>query len=434
MSGAGFHRRAGALWCDGVPLAKLAREHGTPAWVYSQSVLESRYGRFAAALADLDPTICNALKANSNQAVIATFARLGAGADIVSAGEMARALAAGVPARKIVFAGVGKKEDEMAAALDAGILQFNVESEPELERLSAVARARRTTASVALRVNPDVDARTHRKITTGKSENKFGIEIGRVPELVARARKLKGISVDALSTHIGSQITDVTPYRAAFRRMADLAKALAAAGNPLKRLDFGGGLGVVYRDETPPDLDAYAAAVRAAMKGLGLGLVVEPGRWLVADAGLLLTRVEYVKEGSAKRFAIVDAAMNDLLRPTLYEAWMPIEPVAAPRRGAKRAYDVVGPVCESGDYLALGREMPPLAQGDLLAIRQAGAYGSVMSSTYNARPLAPELLVKGGKAAVVRGRQTVEELIALDRPAPWQDAAAKTRSRRRRSS
>jgi len=421
----GFHRKAGALHCDGVALARIAREHGTPAWIYSQSVLEARWRLFAGAVADLDPTICYALKANSNQAVIATFAALGAGADIVSAGELARALAAGVPAGKIVFAGVGKSEAEMALALEAGILQFNVESAPELARLSAVAQAMNATASVAIRVNPDVDAKTHKKITTGKAENKFGVELAQARELAVGARKLKGVRIEALSTHIGSQITDVTPYRAAFRRVADLAKVLRADGVPLKRLDFGGGLGVVYRDETPPDLKAYAAAVRAAMKGTGLGLVLEPGRWLVADAGLLLARVEYVKQGTAKRYAILDAAMNDLIRPTLYEAWMPIEPVAKPRAGKKRPYDVVGPVCESGDFFAQDRLLAPLAEGDLVAVRQAGAYGAVMSSTYNARPLAPELLVNGTKVATIRSRQSLEALIALDSLAPWQSRKAR---------
>ena len=417
---AGFHRRAGALWCDGVPLARLARDHGTPAWVYSQSVLETRWKTFAAAMADLDPTICYALKANSNQAVIGTFAALGAGADIVSIGEFARARAAGIPAKKIVFACVGKTPGEMAVALKAGILQFNVESEPELAALAEVARSLGRTASVALRVNPNVDAKTHRKITTGTSENKFGIELAHARAIALANRRTKGIRIEALATHIGSQITDVTPYRAAFARVAGLAKDLRAEGVGLTRLDFGGGLGVVYRDEMPPDLKAYAAAVRAAVKGTGFGLVLEPGRWMVADAGVLLARVVYVKRGSAKRFAILDVAMNDLIRPTLYEAWMAVEPVARPRPGAAKPYDIVGPVCESGDYIALDRKMPPLADGDLVAIRQAGAYGAVMSSTYNARPLAPELLVKGGKVAVVRERQTVDALIALDRKAPWQ--------------
>ncbi|MCA3244886.1 MAG: diaminopimelate decarboxylase [Azospirillum sp.] len=415
----GFVRKGGALQCDGVPLAKIARDHGTPAWIYSHGVLEARYREFVAAFEGLDPTVCYALKANSNQAVIATFARMGAGADIVSAGELARALHAGVAPGKIVFAGVGKTEDEMAFALDSGILQFNVESEPELEALARVARRKGKTAPVALRVNPDVDAKTHKKITTGKTENKFGIEIPRARALALAARKLKGVRIEALSTHIGSQITDVTPYRAAFARMAALGGELRAAGVPMTRLDFGGGLGVVYRDETPPDLGAYARAVKSAIAGTGFDLILEPGRWLVADAGALLAKVVYVKHGSAKRFAILDAAMSELIRPTLYEAWMPIEPVRA-RKGAKRPYDVVGPVCESGDYFAHDRPLPPLEAGDLVVVRQAGAYGAVMSSTYNARPLAPELLVRKGKTAVVRPRQTLESLIDADRLAPWQ--------------
>jgi diaminopimelate decarboxylase len=415
----GFTRKAGKLSCDGVSLAKIARDHGTPAWIYSHGLLEARYRDFASAFEGLDPLICYALKANSNQAVIATFAGLGAGADIVSAGELARALAAGVAPSKIVFAGVGKTEDEMAIALDAGILQFNVESEPELEALARVATRKRKIAPVALRVNPNVDAKTHKKITTGKTENKFGIEIPRARALALAARKLKGVRIEALSTHIGSQITDVSPYRAAFARVAALGKELRQASVPIVRLDFGGGLGVVYRNETPPDLPAYARAVKDAVAGTGFGLILEPGRWLVADAGALLARVVYVKHGSAKRFAILDAAMNDLIRPTLYEAWMNIEPVAL-RKGAKRPYDVVGPVCESGDFFAHDRDLPPLEAGDLIALRQAGAYGAVMSSTYNARPLAPELLVRKGKTAVVRPRQTLDELIGADRLAPWQ--------------
>ncbi|MBL0931402.1 MAG: diaminopimelate decarboxylase [Alphaproteobacteria bacterium] len=415
----GFHTKNGVLHCDGVSLERIARDHGTPAWVYSQALLESRLREFQKAFAKLDPTICYALKANSNQAVIATFAAMGAGADIVSAGELVRALSAGVPASKIVFAGVGKTEDEMALALDAGVLQFNVESEPELEALARVAKKRGQVAPVALRVNPDVDAKTHRKITTGKSENKFGVEIAHARQIALAARKLKSVRIEALSTHIGSQITDVSPYRAAFARVAALGKELRDAGVPMARLDFGGGLGVVYQNESPPDLAAYARAVHAAIDKTGFGLVLEPGRWLVADAGVLLARVIYVKKGSAKNFAIVDAAMNDLIRPTLYEAWMAIEPLR-PRKGAKRVYDVVGPICESGDYLAQARKIAPLEAGDLVAVRQAGAYGAVMSSAYNSRPLAPELLVNKGKVAVVRPRQSVESLIGLDRLAPWQ--------------
>jgi diaminopimelate decarboxylase len=415
----GFVRKAGALSCDGVPLAKIARDHGTPAWIYSHGLLDARYREFAAAFDGLDPAICYALKANSNQAVIATFARLGAGADIVSAGELARALAAGVAPSKIVFAGVGKTEDEMATALDAGILQFNVESEPELETLNRVAKRLRKIAPVALRLNPDVDAKTHRKITTGKTENKFGIEIPHARAIALAARRLKNVRIDALATHIGSQITDVSPYRAAFARVAALGLELRQAGVPLARLDFGGGLGVVYRNETPPDLAAYARAVKAAIAGTGFGLILEPGRWLVADAGALLAKVIYVKRGSAKRFAILDAAMNDLIRPTLYEAWMRIEPVTV-RKGARRPYDVVGPVCESGDFFAHDRVLPPLEADDLVVLRQAGAYCAVMSSTYNARPLAPELLVRKGETAVVRPRQTLDALIGADRLAPWQ--------------
>jgi diaminopimelate decarboxylase len=415
----GFSRKNGTLACDGVSLAKIARDHGTPAWIYSHGLLEARYREFAAAFEGLEPLICYALKANSNQAVIATFAGLGAGADIVSAGELARALAAGVPPSKIVFAGVGKTEDEMAIALDSGILQFNVESEPELEALARIAKRMRKVAQVALRVNPNVDAKTHKKITTGKTENKFGIEIPRARALALAARKLKGVRIEALATHIGSQITDVTPYRAAFARVAALGTELRQAGMPIARLDFGGGLGVVYRNETPPDLPAYARAVKDAIAGTGFGLILEPGRWLVADAGALLARVVYVKHGSAKRFAILDAAMNDLIRPTLYEAWMNIEPVTL-RKGAKRAYDVVGPVCESGDFFAHDRDLPPVEAGDLVVLRQAGAYGAVMSSTYNARPLAPELLVRKGRTAVVRPRQSLVDLIGADRLAPWQ--------------
>jgi diaminopimelate decarboxylase len=415
----GFSRKNGMLACDGVSLAEIARRHGTPAWIYSHGLLEARYREFAAAFEGLDPLICYALKANSNQAVIATFARLGAGADIVSAGELARALAAGVAPSMIVFAGVGKTEDEMALALDSGILQFNVESEPELDALARVAKRLRKTATVALRVNPNVDAKTHKKITTGKSENKFGIEIAQARALALAARKHKHVRIEALSTHIGSQITDVTPYRAAFARVAALGVELRHAGVPVTRLDFGGGLGVVYRNETPPDLAAYSRAVKDAIAGTGFGLVLEPGRWLVADAGALLARVVYVKRGSAKRFAILDAGMNELIRPTLYEAWMNIEPVTL-RKGAKRPYDVVGPVCESGDFFAHDRDLAPLEAGDPVAIRQAGAYGAVMSSTYNSRPLAPELLVRKGKVAVVRPRQSLGELIGADRLAPWQ--------------
>jgi diaminopimelate decarboxylase len=416
-----FTYRDGQLHAEDVPLAAIAERHGTPTYVYSTAVLRARYRAYVDAFADLAPVVCYALKANSNQAVIATFAREGAGADIVSLGEMKRALAAGIPASRIVFAGVGKTAEEMRAALAAGIMQFNVESEPELRMLSGVAEAMGTKAPVALRVNPDVDAGTHAKITTGKAENKFGIEMAQAPDVAALARSLPGIALEALSVHIGSQLTAMAPFRTAFARLGDLARRLNATGPRLRRLDFGGGVGVVYRDETPPDLAAYAAAVREAVAGLDVGIVLEPGRSLVAEAGVLLARVIRVKEGTAKRFAIVDAAMNDLIRPTLYEAWMPIMPVRAPREGANLSpMDVVGPICETGDYLARDRDMPPLADGDLVVVGAAGAYGSAMGSTYNSRPLAAEVLVSGSRTALVRPREDIEAIIARESLAPWQ--------------
>jgi diaminopimelate decarboxylase len=415
-----FTYRNGVLHAEDVPLPEIAARHGTPTYVYSSAVLRARLDAYVQAFAGLDPLICYALKANSNQAVIATFAREGAGADIVSGGELKRALAAGVPAAKIVFAGVGKTEDEMRAALAAGILQFNVESEPELRTLSEVAASMGRRAPVALRVNPDVDAKTHAKITTGKAENKFGIDFAHARDVAALARSLPGIALEALSVHIGSQLTEMQPFREAFLRLGQLARELNATGPKLKRLDFGGGVGVVYRDETPPDLHAYAAAVRAAVEGLDVGIVLEPGRNLVAEAGVLLSRVIRVKEGAAKRFAIVDAAMNDLIRPTLYEAWMPILPVREPTPGANRALmDVVGPICETGDYLAKDRELPPVVAGDLIVVGAAGAYGAAMGSSYNTRPLAAEIMVRGSDAAVIRARQDVDALIASEALAPW---------------
>ena len=415
-----FAYRDGALHIEDVPLERIAAEIGTPAFVYSTAAIGARYLAYSKAFAGLPATICYALKANGNQAVIATLARLGAGADIVSEGELRRALAAGVPPRKIVFAGVGKTAAEMRAGLAAGILQFNVESEPELRLLSKVAHAMGRRAPVSLRVNPDVDAKTHAKITTGKTENKFGIEIARAGAIADLAATLPGIALEGLAVHIGSQLVSLGPFRAAFGRLADLARRLIAGGHKLRRLDFGGGLGVVYDRKKPLDLARYAAAVRKAVDGLGLELVFEPGRYLLAEAGILLTRVIYMKHGVAKHFAIVDAAMNDLIRPTLYDAYHPVWTVQAPRRAARPVtVDVVGPVCETGDVLALGRALPPLVQGDLLAIGSAGAYGAAMSSTYNARPLAAEVLVEGGRFAVVRPRQTPEELIALDRLPPW---------------
>lgn len=416
-----FAYRGGVLHAEDVPLPDLAAAHGTPLYVYAASALEQRYRTLAAALAGLPATICYAVKANSNQAVIATFARLGAGADIVSGGELKRALAAGVPAARIVFAGVGKTAAEMEAALAAGILQFNVESEPELMLLSETAARRGRVAPVGLRVNPDVDARTHAKITTGRTENKFGVEISRAEEVAALAARLPGVRLESVAVHIGSQLTSVEPYRAAFDRLGALARKLIAGGHALKRLDLGGGLGVAYRDdEAAFDIAAYADAVRRTVAPLGLDLIFEPGRYLAAEAGVLLSRVIYVKEGLAKRFAIVDAAMNDLIRPTLYEAWMPVRPVAEPTGDAAwQPMDVVGPVCETGDYLALDRSLPPLKAGDLVAVGGAGAYGAVMASTYNTRPLVAEVMVRGREAAVIRPRQDIATLVASDHLPPW---------------
>jgi diaminopimelate decarboxylase len=417
-----FRYQQGSLRAEGVSLDEVAAAVGTPLYLYSSQALQQAYRRFAGALAaeGLDALVCYALKANSNQAVIATFAQLGAGADVVSEGELARALAAGVPPQKIVFAGVGKTAGEMAAGLDAGILQFNVESLPELKQLSAVAAARGLSAAVALRINPDVDAGTHEKISTGKAENKFGIPYDQAREAAWLAAELPGIRLEGLAVHIGSQLTELAPYRAAFRRLAELYAALRAEGLPLRRLDLGGGLGLAYREEQPPTPEDYARLARETVGGLGAQLICEPGRHLVGGAGLLLTRVLYVKEGATRSFLIVDAAMNDLIRPTLYEAWHDIVPVKEPAPDAPAGrYDIVGPVCESGDFLAKHRALPPPEAGDLLAIANAGAYGAVMASTYNSRPLVPEVLVKAGSFFVVRPRPSYATLIALDCLPPW---------------
>ncbi|HEX8665566.1 MAG TPA: diaminopimelate decarboxylase [Beijerinckiaceae bacterium] len=416
-----FDYRAGVLHAEDVDLRALAEDVGTPFYCYSSATLERHYRVFAEAFADADALVCYAVKANSNQAVLKTLGRLGAGMDIVSEGELRRALAAEVPAERIVFSGIGKTRVEMAAGLDAGILCFNVESEPEMEALAEVAGAKGVRAPVSVRVNPDVDARTHRKIATGKSENKFGIPISRAREVYARAARLPALKVVGVDMHIGSQITDLTPFGNATELLAGLARDLMAEGHDLHHIDLGGGLGVPYREDEvpPPDPAAYAAVVKRATKGLNLKLVFEIGRMIAGNAGILVTRVLYVKRGEGRTFVIVDAGMNDLIRPTLYDAHHDVKPVAEPV-GAKRIVaDVVGPVCESGDYLALGREMPEVEAGDLLAVMTAGAYGAVQAGTYNTRPLVPEVLVRGGQAAVVRPRQTCDELIGLDRLPEW---------------
>ncbi|TNC13373.1 diaminopimelate decarboxylase [Methylobacterium terricola] len=417
-----FHYRDGVLHAEDVDLARLAGAVGTPFYCYASATLERHYRVFAEAFAGDGALVCYAMKANSNQAVLATLARLGAGMDIVSEGELRRALAAGVPGERIVFSGVGKTEGEMAAALDARILCFNVESEPELELLSRVAAAKGMTAPVSIRVNPDVDARTHAKISTGKSENKFGIPISRAREVYARAAALPGLSVSGVDMHIGSQITDLAPYDNAAALLCGLARDLMAAGHALHHVDFGGGLGIPYRDDNapPPDPAAFAAVLRPHFKPLGLKPVFEIGRMIAGNAGVLVTRVLYVKHGEGRTFVIVDAAMNDLIRPTLYEAYHALRPVAEPRPDAARlTADVVGPVCESGDYLALAREMPEVKPGDLIAVMSAGAYGAVQACTYNTRPLVPEVLVRGPDHAVIRPRLSYEALIGLDRVPEW---------------
>lgn len=410
----------GILHAEGVPLTRIAEAVGTPAYVYSSATLERHYRAFAEAFAGRPVTICYAVKANSNQAVIATLARLGAGADVLSEGELARALAAGVPSEKIVFSGVGKSRSEIARALEAGVGQINVESEPELDLISEVAAGAGRRAPIALRVNPDVDARTHEKITTGRRENKFGIDLARAPEVYDRARKLPGVDAVGVAVHIGSQLTELKPFADAFALVAELVESLRTAGHDIRRLDVGGGLGIPYRDETPPAPEAYGRMVLETTGHLGVELVLEPGRAIAGNAGILLTRVLYVKEGENKTFAVVDAGMNDLVRPALYDAWHDIVPVAErPREAPVRAVDVVGPVCETSDIFGRDRALPVLEYGELLAIRSAGAYGAVMASTYNTRPLAAEVLVKGDAFAVIRPRQELADVLGMDRIPDW---------------
>lgn len=417
-----FTYKNGIMHAEDVSLAEIAEAVGTPFYCYSTATLERHYRVLREAFVGQDALICFAVKANSNQAVLATMARLGAGMDVVSEGELRRARKAGVQADKIIFAGVGKTREEMAYALAEGILGFNVESEPELRALSEVASTIGMTARVALRVNPDVDAKTHAKISTGKSENKFGIPYNDAAKLYAEARALPGIAATGIHMHIGSQITDLAPFRAAFRLMRDLVLELRATGHELEHLDLGGGLGVPYRHPTdePPHPDLYAAVIKETLGGLGLKIILEPGRMIVGNAGVLVTRVVFVKEGVDRTFTIVDGAMNDLIRPTLYEAHHDILPVSEALLSTPPVQqDIVGPVCETGDYLALDRNLPPFRSSDLLAVMTAGAYGAVMSSTYNSRRLVPEVLVQGEEFAVVRPRQDYEDLIGLDRLPPW---------------
>lgn len=417
-----FDYRDGVLHAEDVPLPEIAAAVGTPFYCYSTATLSRHYRVFAAAFAGLDALVCYAMKANSNQAVLKTLAKLGSGADVVSEGELRRALAAGIPAEKIMFSGVGKTAREMDFALAAGIHCFNVESEPELELLSARAVAVGKVAPISVRINPDVDAKTHRKISTGKAENKFGIPWQRARAVYARAAELPGVHAIGIDMHIGSQITELQPFDDAFALLAELVGALRSDGHEIRHVDLGGGLGVPYRtDNNPPPLpDAYAAIVRKHVTKLGVKVIFEPGRLIVANAGVIVSEVIYLKEGDVKNFLIVDAAMNDLIRPTLYDAFHEIRPVVQAAADSPRLnVDIVGPVCETGDYIGHDRDLPRLAAGDLIAVGTAGAYGAVQAGTYNSRLLIPEVLVDGGRFHVVRPRPSYEELIGLDSLPDW---------------
>ena len=414
----------GVLHAENVPVPEIAKAVGTPFYIYSTATLERHYKVFSGAFADVDAMVCYAMKANSNQAVLKTLAKLGAGIDVVSGGELRRALAAGVPASRIMFSGVGKTVAEMDYALEAGIYCFNIESEPELEVLNLRAVKVGKRAHVSFRINPDGDARTHAKISTGKKENKFGISYERARAVYAHAATLPGIEVTGIDMHIGSQITELQPFEDAFRLLRELVEALRTDGHTISHVDIGGGLGIPYRDDNnpPPLPDAYAHIVKNELKSLNCKIVTEPGRLIVGNAGILVTEVIYVKDGGEKTFVIVDGAMNDLIRPTLYEAYHGIRPVVQPAENTPRIKaDIVGPVCETGDYLALDREMAAPQPGDLIAVSSAGAYGAVQAGTYNSRLLVPEVLVKDDKFHVIRPRGTYEELIALDSVPAWLD-------------
>jgi len=417
-----FAYRDGVLHAEDVPLPTLATAVGTPFYCYATATLLRHYRVFSEAFAGLDSLICYSVKANSNQAIVRTLVEAGAGLDVVSEGELRRALAAGCPPERIVFAGVGKTPREIAFAVDTGILCFNVESEPELRSISAIASAKGRIAAVSLRINPDIDARTHKKITTGRAENKFGIPASRAREVYRLSAALPGLRACGVDMHIGSQITDLAPFDAAYELLADLVRALRSDGHAIDHVDAGGGLGIPYRldDPPPPPPSEYGEIIRRRLGNLGARILFEPGRVFVGNAGILVASVIFVKTGEAKNFVIVDAAMNDLIRPTLYDAHHDVVPVRQPpATAATITADVVGGVCETGDYLALDRRMPMLESGDLIAIMTAGAYGAVQASTYNTRPLLPEILVNGAEWAVVRPRQTYEELIGMDRLAPW---------------
>lgn len=417
-----FLYKNGELHAEDVPLSCIASQVGTPVYVYSAATLTRHFGLFRQALDWTDHLVCFAVKSNSNLAVLKLMGDLGAGMDVVSGGEYARAKAAGVPGERIVFSGVGKTIPEMRMAIEGGIRQFNIESEPEMRALSALCVSMGATVPVAIRVNPDVDAKTHEKIATGKSENKFGIPISRAMEVYAEAASLPGLRVVGVDVHIGSQLTDLAPFRDAYRKVAELTRALRAEGHAITRLDLGGGLGIPYRrdNSAPPLPIEYGQVIRETVGDLGCEIEIEPGRNIVGNAGVLLSRVIYVKNGEDRDFLIVDAAMNDLLRPAMYGAHHDIVPLVEPGVGAPvRPYDVVGPICESGDTFQKGADLPEMAAGGLVAFRSAGAYGAVMASEYNSRPLVPEVLVQGDHFAVIRARPTFEEMLARDSIPAW---------------
>ncbi|KAJ30816.1 diaminopimelate decarboxylase [Sulfitobacter pontiacus] len=417
-----FLYRDGALFAEDVAISEIAAAVGTPFYVYSTATLLRHFKAFDDALDGMDHLVCYAMKANSNQAVLKTLAQAGAGMDVVSAGEYLRAKAAGVPGDKIVFSGVGKTVSEIRLALEGGIRQFNVESEPEMEVLDAVARSMGKVAPITIRVNPDVDAKTHAKIATGKSENKFGIPIARAREVYRMAAAMPGLEVVGIDVHIGSQLTDLTPFELAYQKVAELTEQLRADGHTIRRLDLGGGLGIPYErsNAAPPLPTDYGAMVQKTLGHLGCEIEIEPGRLIAGNAGLMVSEVIYVKSGEGRDFLIIDAAMNDLIRPAMYEAHHDIIPVVEAEAGAEQQpYDIVGPVCESGDTFAKQRMMPKLAAGDLVAFRSAGAYGAVMASEYNSRALIPEVLVHGDQFAVIRRRPTFDEMINRDTIPEW---------------
>ena len=417
-----FLYRDGELFAEDVPVAEIAASVGTPFYVYSTATLTRHFRLFDEALDGMDHLVCFAMKSLSNQAVIKVLADAGAGMDVVSGGEYFRAKAAGVPGEKIVFSGVGKTVDEMRMALDGGIRQFNVESEPEMVVLDRVAQELGVVAPITVRVNPDVDAKTHAKISTGKSEDKFGIPISRAREVYAMAAKMPGLKVIGIDVHIGSQLTDLAPFEAAYLKVAELTEQLRADGHEISRLDLGGGLGIPYArsNEAPPLPSDYGAMVKRTLSHLGCEIEIEPGRLISGNAGLLVSKVIYVKDGEDRQFMIIDGAMNDLIRPAMYEAHHDIIPVIETIPGAEPAkYDIVGPVCESGDTFAKARVMTEVKADDLIAFRSAGAYGAVMASEYNSRPLIPEVLVNGDQFAVIRPRPTYEQMIARDTLPHW---------------